>query len=90
MKSPRFPHGRAIRTARTALDLTQRELAELAGVHTSVVCYCETGVRVPSIGSFLRVLAAAGCSVKIRSHTEGAWYDLDPGSFPIPGHETKK
>lgn len=40
--------GKRIRRARRMLDLTQEQLAEMAGVSTSFVGHIERGTRIPS------------------------------------------
>lgn len=42
--------GKAIKFARTGLDLTQAELAELSGVSTSYISLIEQNKRDPNIG----------------------------------------
>jgi predicted transcriptional regulator len=51
--------GRLMRAARIRADLTQRALAEAAGVPGSTVARIETGQVSPRLDTFLRLLEAA-------------------------------
>jgi transcriptional regulator with XRE-family HTH domain len=57
-----------LRDARRRAGLSQRELAARAGTAQSVVARIEGGHADPSTGTLARLLAAAGCSLELRSH----------------------
>lgn len=50
--------GKRIRRARRMLDLTQEQLAEMAGVSTSFVGHIERGTRVPSAETLYKLCRA--------------------------------
>lgn len=50
--------GKRIRKRRRWIDLTQEQLAELAGVSTSFVGHLERGSRVPSVETLWRIARA--------------------------------
>lgn len=52
--------GSRIRKHRKALELSQEELGELAGIHPSYVGQLERGIRVPSISILMRIARALG------------------------------
>jgi transcriptional regulator with XRE-family HTH domain len=72
--------GVAIRTERSALGISQEELAERAGLHRTYVSDLERGARNPSIVSVEKIAEALNLSllslferVRPRSHSkEGA------------------
>lgn len=47
--------GKRIRRARRMLDLTQEQLAEMAGVSTSFVGHIERGTRIPSVETMYKL-----------------------------------
>jgi transcriptional regulator with XRE-family HTH domain len=49
-----------VRAARRRADLSQRGLAQRAGVHHATVAKIEAGQREPSLGLLLRILEAVG------------------------------
>jgi transcriptional regulator with XRE-family HTH domain len=51
----RTPLGAAIRRARRAADVTQRELADRLGVETITVSRWERGVTEPSVSMLVRI-----------------------------------
>jgi transcriptional regulator with XRE-family HTH domain len=55
-----------VRLARARAGLTQRQLAERAGVPQSVIARIESGARQPTIPTLERVLAGAGTEVRYR------------------------
>ena len=50
--------GRAVRERRTALDLSQEELADLAGLHRTYIGSIERGERNPSLLNIARLALA--------------------------------
>ena len=65
-----------IRSARQKSGLTQRELAEAAGISQQVVSAYETGRREPTLPTLLRLVRAAGLDLRFRlealdPHDEG-------------------
>lgn len=54
--------GKAIRTRREALQLSQRELALSAKTTPGAVCHIERGTRTPSAAMLARIAAAMNCS----------------------------
>lgn len=57
--------GNLLRRARAEKDLTQRELASLAGVPQSTVARIESGTQQPSLPLLARILAAADLEPRI-------------------------
>ncbi len=57
--------GNLLRRARAEKDLTQRELASLAGVPQSTVARIEAGTQQPSLPLLARVLAAVDLEPRI-------------------------
>ncbi len=55
-----------VRLARSRAGLTQRQLAERAGVPQSVIARIESGSRQPTIPTLDRILAGAGVEVRYR------------------------
>lgn len=53
-------------SARQKAVLTQRQLAEAAGVSQQVVSAYETGRREPTLPTLLRLVRAAGLDLRIR------------------------
>lgn len=49
-----------VRAARRRADLSQRAFAEKVGVHHGTIAKIEAGERLPSLGLFVRLMAAAG------------------------------
>jgi transcriptional regulator with XRE-family HTH domain len=65
-----------IRSARQKGGLTQRQLAEEAGISQQVVSAYETGRREPTLPTLLRLVRAAGLDLRFRlealdPHDEG-------------------
>ena len=54
-----------VRRVRRIADLSQRQLAEVAGVSHSAVSKVESGAQAPSLRVFLRILAVAGLRVVV-------------------------
>lgn len=59
--------GERIRTQRTALGLTQREVASYANVGERFVVDLEAGKATVQLGKVLRVLATLGLKVEIEA-----------------------
>jgi y4mF family transcriptional regulator len=57
--------GDAIKERRGVLNITQRELAEIAGVGINTLTKIERGEANPSLGVLQRVLDALGLEIKI-------------------------
>ena len=61
------PAGAWLRAARRSADLSQRQLAERAGVSRTVVERIESGeTDSPRLGTVLRLLSAAGCPLRLQ------------------------
>jgi len=56
--------GQLLKGARLAINITQQDLAEIAGVSRSTVSQCERGVG--SVDSYLRIATAFGKPVYIE------------------------
>lgn len=76
-------YGGLLRRVRRLADLSQRELAERAGVAASVVSRIETGWTHPRIPTLERLLAAAGFRLQAVSRdgtvieTDHTWLEQD-------------
>lgn len=57
--------GNLLRRARAEKDLTQRELASMAGVPQSTVARIESGTQQPSLPLLARILAAVNLEPRI-------------------------
>jgi transcriptional regulator with XRE-family HTH domain len=57
--------GNLLRRARAQQGLTQRQLAELAGVPQSSIARIESGARQPTLPVLTRILVAAGLEPRI-------------------------
>ena len=55
--------GAAIRKRRRAQDMTQEQLAELAGVSVSFIGHIERGTRKMSLDTFASICRALGCAL---------------------------
>ncbi len=55
-----------IRTARDRAELTQSELAELAGMSQQAISAYETGRKEPTLPTIQRIVAAAGFEMRIH------------------------
>lgn len=65
--------GRALRTRRRALDLTQDALAGRAGVHTNLVGRAERGGNV-KLETFLKILSGLGVGeAELKALYDAAW-----------------
>ena len=92
-KAPAFRVDGLLRAARHRGDVSQREMAERAGVNRSVVARIEAGlVQAPSFAMVLRLLATTGCRL-VAFDAEGRLltqrpYDdaLDAGHRRWPSH----
>lgn len=58
--------GNLLKVARAKKRLTQRELADAAGVAQSTVARIESGARQPSLPVLARILAAVDLEMRIR------------------------
>ena len=54
--------GKKIRRKRREMDITQAQLAELAGISTAFVGHIERGTRVLSVETLCRICKALGVS----------------------------
>ena len=70
--------GRLVRAARWRADLSQRALAQAAGVPRSTVARIESGHVSPRVDTFVRLLEAAGPATALE-----AFIDLDKGRQEI-------
>jgi transcriptional regulator with XRE-family HTH domain len=66
--------GPSLRKARRRAGLTQRQLAERAGVPQSTVARIESGTHVPRIDTLDHLLRAAGMQLEV-SHLRGVGVD---------------
>ena len=68
VEKPRVPTvaGSLLRLARVRLELTQRQLAEKAGVPQSTIARIEGGRTDPGFQSVLRILATVGLEPRIH------------------------
>ena len=57
---------RAIIEARTAQNLTQKELAERTGIHQSDISKLENGTRNPSVNLLKRLAEGMGMALRIE------------------------
>jgi transcriptional regulator with XRE-family HTH domain len=65
--SDSFPADVYLRAARRHADLSQRELADAAGVPPRTVDRIEAGLTSPKLDTFGRLLDAAGCELIVRA-----------------------
>ena len=65
-KTPPTTASAFLQTARLEAGLSQRELAERAGVAQSEIARIESGNREPSIPTLQRILAGAGLELRFR------------------------
>jgi transcriptional regulator with XRE-family HTH domain len=65
---------RSLRHARRRARLTQRALAEAAGMPQSTVARIEAGTHVPKVDTLERLLAACGSALEV-THQRGAGVD---------------
>lgn len=61
----------ALRDRRQQLGLTQREVADLAGVHFSTVHRMETGSTSPNLVGAVRIAAALGYRLTLVDYPTG-------------------
>lgn len=59
-------YSQLLRRFRSDSGLTQRGLADLAGVPQSSIAEIESGRREPSLSLFSRIVEAAGCEVQVQ------------------------
>lgn len=74
MRSP----AEILRELRSHTGLTQKELAQLAGVGQSTISDAEKGIKVPSIDTYIALVTAMGMSVDItpRPLSDGDPYNI--------------
>jgi transcriptional regulator with XRE-family HTH domain len=65
MRASEVTAGALLRQARCRAGLTQRELAQRAGVAQSVVAAYESGTREPSLATLAALVEATGISLTI-------------------------
>lgn len=68
--------GARVREVRLAKGMTQEELAEAAGLHSTFVSNVERGYRVPTLPTVVRLAGGLGCTVETLL-AEVAWQDND-------------
>lgn len=68
--------GRAIRDARRRKGLTQRQVADLAGIGQPTVSNAERGVTHVSLSTLVRILATLGLEMTLQER--GVADPLDP------------
>lgn len=76
--------GRNLRRERVRAELTQEEVADLAGMHRTEVSLLETGGRIPRLKTLLKLVGAIGTSTDLL--LEGIdWVPAvtGPGGFEI-------
>jgi transcriptional regulator with XRE-family HTH domain len=52
--------GGRVREQRLAKDLTQKQLADLAGLHHTTISDLETGITVPGLSTLVKIAKALG------------------------------
>jgi hypothetical protein len=65
-----------LQLARLKAGLTQRELAERAGVPTTMISAYERGKRQPTVETLLRLLRAAGFDLRMQLEPHDAHDDV--------------
>ncbi len=70
--------GEKLRTLRKAAKLTERKLAELAGVSQSAISEIEHGKKSPTLDTLLKLCSALGISI--------ADFFSDQPATPVPPH----
>ncbi len=76
--------GRNLRRERVRAELTQEEVADLAGMHRTEVSLLETGGRIPRLKTLLKLVGAIGTSTDLL--LEGIdWVPAatGPGDFEV-------
>ncbi|GAA6514587.1 hypothetical protein K370107A2_15900 [Merdimmobilis hominis] len=56
--------GANIKAKRTALNLTQRELAQRVNVDPSMICQIERGTKMPTLPLGKEIADALGCTIE--------------------------
>jgi y4mF family transcriptional regulator len=82
----------AVRARRRSLQLSQRDLAELAGVSERFVRFVEQGKRSIQLDSLIAVLETLGLELQLATRTRPSPRNLDgspepehvPGALPGP------
>lgn len=73
-----------LQLARLKAGLSQRGLAERAGVPTTMISAYERGKRQPTMPTLLRLIEAAGFELRMRLET------FDPHDAILAGNETRR
>ena len=55
--------GKNIKDKRSAIGMTQKELAEAVGVEQSMICQIERGTKTPSMPLGKQIADVLGCSI---------------------------
>ncbi|WDL53559.1 helix-turn-helix domain-containing protein [Xanthomonas campestris] len=77
---PAIAFGKAVRAARTARDISQEELATLAGIERSHMGKIERGQHMPTLALILRVAIALNDSAaNLMTATESILYSDSEG-----------
>jgi y4mF family transcriptional regulator len=58
--------GKTIQQRRTYLNLTQKDLAEMAGITFKSISEIELGIRNPSINTLNRILEVLGLELSVQ------------------------
>lgn len=67
---------------RHELGLTQRELAQAAGLSQQAVSYIERGTSVPRVTTMVRIARALGTTIEALFPMEGAPRDGEDAKMP--------
>ncbi|AAM42414.1 helix-turn-helix transcriptional regulator [Xanthomonas arboricola pv. pruni] len=77
---PAIAFGKAVRAARTARDISQEELATLAGIERSHMGKIERGQHMPTLALILRVsIALNDSAANLMTATESILYSDSEG-----------
>lgn len=77
---PAIAFGKAVRAARTARDISQEELATLAGIERSHMGKIERGQHMPTLALILRVsIALNDSAANLMTATESILYAYSEG-----------
>jgi transcriptional regulator with XRE-family HTH domain len=61
VKTTEKRYGEELKRVRTCLGISQEELADRAGVHTSYISQLERGIKSPTLGVMTQIAKALGC-----------------------------
>jgi transcriptional regulator with XRE-family HTH domain len=81
------PAAALLQLARVKAGLSQRQLAERAGVPTTMISAYERGRRQPTLPTLLRLLRAAGFDLRMRLEPSET---ADDGVGPLDSREAEK